>query len=1353
MNVSCPKCGAAYEVDVARVPVGGVDMKCSRCLHTFKVNPHAGGLQGPTTAELNLKGVTFLGQSAEQGSGFPGGDAEKFFIQRQSGKVFGPFEKRLILQMLKAGKLTGEEGVSRDKSFWVPMATVPDFRDAVEGGGGDARGMTQMGTPASALHELPGLGRPSSAELPTPMGGGMWGSSSGVAELPGLRGGEPELPGLRGGGPELPAPMGYRGFDAELPTPRGGGPELPTPRGGGMWGSSSEVAELPGLRASEPELPGLRGGGGPELPGMRGGAELPGMRGGGGPELPMNRPSGKTAELPVRVEIKQAELPVSGQGRPNAKSELPMSRGGVELPKPIGHFEGGSVVREKGGAPLPVSKKLADVGNDLFDEDLETNAFKSFQSPQQVDQFGVSDSRVMDLGGAPLSNPRSFASQDEEDDAPSSFDPSRPMGEDSSDEETTREYTPSAESDEQRPSASDKGSKGKAGGKRQNVVLLAAIGVVAVLLVAVVALILWQTGMLPFGEPAPVVEGEKPVEVVQPKVKGSLWSRALPDTFQAYNAFQGDIQRELGNAPTSPVLKGQSVVGRALYLAHYPEDQASFKEAERLAGELKDAKEPEAALGRGAFKVLQGDVAGARKELEPLTEGEGEVAYHAHLLLGLQSLTLPSAPASKKAGEAPADAPKDAPADAPKDAPADAPKDAPAPEKGAEAPKGEGVMDFMGEVSPDAGAAPDGGAVAQNPAPQDEAQPESDLAKSSREHLQAAAKLNPKAPAPRFFLGLMEARSQKFAKAKVHYEEALKLNAEHVPAILELARLAYLSGDPSGVKDRLDPLLPKLEALGSKRERSQAHLYLGLALSSRRKSQDAIAAMVESLKVDPSNAEALKALGEEFFRNRKFDEALNYFTTNTSLSQKDPEVMLGIVKSYTGLDKLPEASKRLEVGSQAFPTDPRFPFYLALIREKEGNWTEAQKQYRSAIQIDPGYSKAHVKLALLLLKDNKKDEALKLLAEAERLGAGDDPAIAVDIGQAYLLMGDEKRALGALEKALKLNASNLDARIRLSRYYLDTERIQKALEILGSFSEGEIDDPELNQLLADIYRRQGQYEKSIEKMDKLIEQDPKNPRYMFGRGMAYFDWQNYDTAKEQFFKAYSLDPKYTEAYFYVGRVEFERKDYVQAIKVFRAVLDEKQDNGEYRYWMGFALERSGNLTQALEEYQSVERFDGVFAQQHPDLFYRRGRILTLQGNYRQAKEDLGRVLERDNKHFGALVALGDTFFDERKYTQAAELYERALTTGDKAEQQVGYVHYKLGLSYGFLKRNNDALEALERAVSNGYEEPRAYKMLGFGYRDSGQGGRAVKSFRRYLELKPDAGDRKEILSEIERLGG
>ena len=90
--------------------------------------------QGGNPTELS--GVTFIGAPS---------NGQTFSIRRSTGKVLGPFEKDLIVQMIRGSKLTGDEGVSPDRQTWTPILSVPEFAAAFAASDSAESGSTQLG--------------------------------------------------------------------------------------------------------------------------------------------------------------------------------------------------------------------------------------------------------------------------------------------------------------------------------------------------------------------------------------------------------------------------------------------------------------------------------------------------------------------------------------------------------------------------------------------------------------------------------------------------------------------------------------------------------------------------------------------------------------------------------------------------------------------------------------------------------------------------------------------------------------------------------------------------------------------------------------------------------------------------------------------------------------------------------------------------------------------------------------------------------------------------------------------------------------------------------------------------------
>ena len=77
----------------------------------------------------------------------------------------------------------------------------------------------------------------------------------------------------------------------------------------------------------------------------------------------------------------------------------------------------------------------------------------------------------------------------------------------------------------------------------------------------------------------------------------------------------------------------------------------------------------------------------------------------------------------------------------------------------------------------------------------------------------------------------------------------------------------------------------------------------------------------------------------------------------------------------------------------------------------------------------------------------------------------------------------------------------------------------------------------------------------------------------------------------------------------------------------------------------------------------------------------------------------------------------------------------------------------LAFRYTAIRAQAEALALYERAAREEPKNPMPHYYLGYAYKDHKQRAKAAEEFKRFLQLKPDAPERKDIEMEIEDLGG
>jgi tetratricopeptide (TPR) repeat protein len=113
------------------------------------------------------------------------------------------------------------------------------------------------------------------------------------------------------------------------------------------------------------------------------------------------------------------------------------------------------------------------------------------------------------------------------------------------------------------------------------------------------------------------------------------------------------------------------------------------------------------------------------------------------------------------------------------------------------------------------------------------------------------------------------------------------------------------------------------------------------------------------------------------------------------------------------------------------------------------------------------------------------------------------------------------------------------------------------------------------------------------------------------------------------------------------------------------------------------------------------------------------------------------------------LALGDCQARLGKPEEAAKVFRLVLRSDPTAVAAL----YKLARAVHEAEGAKAALPWYERAAREEPANPMPHYYLGYLYKERNQRTRAVQEFQRYLALKPEADERRDIEAEIEDLGG
>ncbi|WP_413582973.1 tetratricopeptide repeat protein [Bdellovibrio sp. HCB288] len=202
------------------------------------------------------------------------------------------------------------------------------------------------------------------------------------------------------------------------------------------------------------------------------------------------------------------------------------------------------------------------------------------------------------------------------------------------------------------------------------------------------------------------------------------------------------------------------------------------------------------------------------------------------------------------------------------------------------------------------------------------------------------------------------------------------------------------------------------------------------------------------------------------------------------------------------------------------------------------------------------------------------------------------------------------------------------------------------------------------------------YPNAIVALLKAQELDPNEPTIQNSLGQAYFLRERYDLAEKQFRKAIAMNPQYSDARNNLARTLIEVGKFAEADKELTLVLND--------------------LTY------------GGFAKAYTNL----GLSKFHQKQYSAAQDAFLKVLNSTADDCWANTYYGRAFFEQKKYSQAAEALDRAI--GFCQKNLIDDPHYYSALAYfrlGDKSKSIARFEEIIRYYPNGQYREKSKSML------------------------------------------
>jgi cellulose synthase operon protein C len=302
----------------------------------------------------------------------------------------------------------------------------------------------------------------------------------------------------------------------------------------------------------------------------------------------------------------------------------------------------------------------------------------------------------------------------------------------------------------------------------------------------------------------------------------------------------------------------------------------------------------------------------------------------------------------------------------------------------------------------------------------------------AEQDLTKAMGLAPASPAPYVQMGNLHQLQKQYAEAIKFYQQALDKDAASTDALQGIMNVYLAQKQPDHAVAAARTQIAKSP------NTSGFYDLLGTALFDNKKDlSGAEAAFHKAIELDKNNADALLKLGEVQAAQGSVSQALA--TYQQSIKDHPREIAFYILagEMYESQSDWNNAKDMYQKALQIDSGNPLASNNLAyVILQQGGNVDVALAMAQTARRGMPDSSNAADTLGWAYFHKGVYQSAIDMFQESLRLnekrGAADDPTVHYHLGLAYQKVNQPAQARQQLERALKINPNNNDARKALS---------------------------------------------------------------------------------------------------------------------------------------------------------------------------------------------------------------------------------------------------------------------------------------------------------------------------------
>jgi len=370
-------------------------------------------------------------------------------------------------------------------------------------------------------------------------------------------------------------------------------------------------------------------------------------------------------------------------------------------------------------------------------------------------------------------------------------------------------------------------------------------------------------------------------------------------------------------------------------------------------------------------------------------------------------------------------------------------------------------------------------------------------------------------------------------------------------------------------------------------------LYIGMARYRLKQGDAALIAFQSAGRCDPKLIEAHVALGDTYLERGNNAAALAAYDRALALQSANVSALHGAASVYLRTQDNQKAAALLEKLVSLNAKDAEAHADLGVAYVATGQLDKADIEFHEALHLKPKLPSALLGLGSMYLKNGDEAKAIPLLQETMELAPNAyEPRFL--LGSAFNRLGKYEEAMTQLQTAVKLGGEEPEIYYHLARAYGALgrkEERQKALarfaELTKRLKEDTAAQRQVNTLLSEakVLIDSNDLQTAVAKMELARELQPANYLVLFRLASLYYDFRQYDLARNYAQEALSLAPSEWLYHFLLGMIDKDSGHMQQAQKSLVVAARLNPNAAEVQNALGQVTLSENDTTQAIGYFQ------------------------------------------------------------------------------------------------------------------------------------------------------------------------